>query len=415
MCATTTVQIENYPGAHEVHIPWQAMKHVQEWLKEFSVQRYQRQEEDSFEDDSNEDEEMIEGNSDDDDSDSLSDFDFSSDESDPEEGGVGGGETSERNNGQYQHSSQPQDAKQRVRPANNNRIAYWIPPSSESLIMENKRGHVLTHVHRAIVLQKSDFNWVPTGEQVAIKSMSWEHVQASRGRMQEDFLKEIAALQYFSQFYNGNGEKAHVMTANTIMANNSKVFIVMPFCADGDIVQQVAHSTHRNPFGGICLSEAVAKFWFRQILTGLRQLQSARLCHRDLSPENFIILDQNTLVIDFGMCLRIPYSEDGSRHLISKQTPCGKLKHMSPEISLQQPFDGHAVDLYSTGTVLLFMLTGTRLEGPIQTDRVFENGIDLSKWGLSDDAIDLLRKMFRFRPIDRLTLDEICAHPFCQS
>ena len=49
-----------------------------------------------------------------------------------------------------------------------------------------------------------------------------------------------------------------------------------------------------------------------------------KICHRDLSPENMIILDNNALVIDFGMCLRVPYTPSG-RHLINPQTPCGKL------------------------------------------------------------------------------------------
>ena len=49
-----------------------------------------------------------------------------------------------------------------------------------------------------------------------------------------------------------------------------------------------------------------------------------RICHRDLSPENFIILENRSLVIDFGMCLRIPYSGAGM-HLTRPQPRCGKL------------------------------------------------------------------------------------------
>ena len=59
-------------------------------------------------------------------------------------------------------------------------------------------------------------------------------------------------------------------------------------------------------------------------MQGLETLQRARICHRDLSPENFIIIDDKTLVIDFGMCLRIPYVND-EMHLITSQNPCGKL------------------------------------------------------------------------------------------
>ena len=121
---------------------------------------------------------------------------------------------------------------------------------------------------------------------------------------------------------------------------------------------------------------------------GLETLQRMRICHRDLSPENVILLDNTSLVIDFGMCLRIPYSEDGMtysehgnvRHRIKRKNPCGKpvcyyfqfdsifmhasfgsnmsilnwstshsrtQPHMSPETFTARDFDGHAVDIWA--------------------------------------------------------------------
>ena len=82
--------------------------------------------------------------------------------------------------------------------------------------------------------------------------------------------------------------------------------------------------------------------------------------------------------------------------------------HMSPEIYRRKAFDGHAIDLWAAGTVLLFMLTGKRLSNPPLIDRAFD-GVDL---GLSNEATDLLRKMFRLDPKDRLTLQQILVHPF---
>ena len=422
MCATSRVRIENYNELQEVHILFAAMRTVESWLHETAAAAGsggdigQPMNDGQHE---NEDDVMMEGGE----SDSLSDFDSSSsnDEDDDKEEG----QTSDSGDDSWsQHpSSQPQDANPpNTTSTNNNYKAYWI----RELIVETKHGHVNTHVFRATVLHQSDLHWVETNQQVAIKRVTWEGIQAGRnGRISEDFVKEIAALQYLSNLCNNNngntndnyddinGEESsiqsHVLTANTIMANQSHVFIVMPYCAGGDIIQQVGHSPHHR------FTEATAKYWFRQMLTGLRTLQNARLCHRDLSPENFIIFDDATLVIDFGMCLRIPYSEDGTtRHLISKQHPCGKLPHMSPEIYRARPFDGHAVDIWATGTVLLFMLTGKRFEGPPLTDGVLDN-VEPGELGLSDVAMDLLRRIFRLRPEDRLTLDEICEHQFLQS
>ncbi|KAL7456353.1 LOW QUALITY PROTEIN: hypothetical protein ACHAWC_007877 [Mediolabrus comicus] len=401
-----------------------------------------------------------------------------------------------------QHHTQPQDASNNNKntsstttPTTTRMKAYWI----RELLVETQHGHVKTQVFRATVLYKSDLHWEvaksspPSSsfnnnhsneqqqqqqqvQEVAIKRMSWECIQASRAhRISEDFIKEIAALQYLSSAINNNNsninsmmvaaatindgsssnnvvengakhqqqqqqqslsslKQHHVMTADTIMANQSHVFIVMPYCSGGDIFQRVSQQPNFR------FTESQSKYWFRQMLIGLRTLQSCQLCHRDISPENFIIMDDSvTLVIDFGMCLRIPYStmtedngEEGSgtlnttasntttttttRHLIKRQMACGKLPHMAPEIRYQRPFDGYAVDIWSTGTVLLFMLTGKRLDGPPRHPEHFFRLLDLrTEYGVSDDAMDLLRRIFRDRPEDRATLEEIWSHPFLQT
>jgi len=79
---------------------------------------------------------------------------------------------------------------------------------------------------------------------------------------------------------------------------------------------------------------------------------------------------------------------------------------MAPELLEKRPFDGHAVDIWAAGTILLFMLTGKRLQNPPLVDRAFDN-VDLS---VSYEAMDLLRKMFRLDPVDRLSLEQIKNH-----
>lgn len=63
------------------------------------------------------------------------------------------------------------------------------------------------------------------------------------------------------------------------------------------------------------------------------------------------------------------------------------------------------------GTILLFMLTGKRLQNPPLIDNAFDN-VELDY--VSRDAMDLLRKMFRLDPKNRLSLEQIKEHPFVQ-
>lgn len=66
------------------------------------------------------------------------------------------------------------------------------------------------------------------------------------------------------------------------------------------------------------------KFEQRETAQGLESLRLMGICHKDLSPENIIILQGKSLVIDFGMCLRIPRSDAGI-HPITPRGACGKL------------------------------------------------------------------------------------------
>ncbi len=67
------------------------------------------------------------------------------------------------------------------------------------------------------------------------------------------------------------------------------------------------------------------------------------------------------------------------------------------------------VPLYSAATILLFMLTGSRFSYPPLYDGVLDGADDL---GISSEAMDLLKRMLRLDPNDRLTLRQIRAHPW---
>lgn len=141
------------------------------------------------------------------------------------------------------------------------------------------------------------------------------------------------------------------------------------------------------------------------------------------------------MIIDMGMCLRVPYnSPDGNvrvitdvsagthRRLMKPQGVCGKHNYMSPEVAANTDnFDGFAIDLWAAGVILYIMLTGfPPYDQANRTDQRFELIIQgrlmeqLRKWDiiLSDDAGDLLQKMLQLEPRNRLTLAQVMEHPW---
>lgn len=155
--------------------------------------------------------------------------------------------------------------------------------------------------------------------------------------------------------------------------------------------------------------------------------------HRDISLEN-VLVDQMTkaAIIDLGMCLRVPFgADDGSivdatkgtlRRLLSPQGQCGKPNYISPEVHLNtEPFDGFAIDVWACGIILFIMLVGLPpFEWANRDDprfRMITKGglaLMLNQWNrpVSNEAGDLLQRMLREDPKERLSLMEVMDHPW---
>jgi len=158
------------------------------------------------------------------------------------------------------------------------------------------------------------------------------------------------------------------------------------------------------------------------------------VCHRDLSLENVLVDFDKCMIIDMGMCLRVPYNDPKNtgrvtdvtrgttRRLMKPQGVCGKHNYMSPEVMANnEPFDGFAIDLWAAGVILYIMLTGfPPYDQANRTDQRFELIVtgrlmeQLRNWdiNLSDEAGDLMQNMLQLHPKNRLTLAQVLAHPW---
>jgi len=246
---------------------------------------------------------------------------------------------------------------------------------------------------------------------VAIKIMRKARIAERQGRTQENPLNEIAAMQFISE---PTGH-AHVLRQIECVGDADNLYSIMPYCDGGELFDYVAESG--------ALSEDVARQLFTQFLSGLDYLQQMGICHRDLSLENILISGGNhCVIIDLGMCLRLPRGEDGSYMLVRPQGTCGKRNYISPEIVANtQPFHGFAVDMWATGVILFIMLTGVPpVDVASELDPRFRMLVNgqlpelLRQWefNLSPAAVDLLSQLltpdWRLRP----TIEQVVQHPW---
>eukprot|EP00560_Eucampia_antarctica_P005796 CAMPEP_0197837396 /NCGR_PEP_ID=MMETSP1437-20131217/32022_1 /TAXON_ID=49252 ORGANISM="Eucampia antarctica, Strain CCMP1452" /NCGR_SAMPLE_ID=MMETSP1437 /ASSEMBLY_ACC=CAM_ASM_001096 /LENGTH=430 /DNA_ID=CAMNT_0043444407 /DNA_START=54 /DNA_END=1346 /DNA_ORIENTATION=+ len=319
-------------------------------------------------------------------------------------------------------------------------VAYWPQRRLQDaiygsvwacLVLRRHYGPAADDAARAAGVEPGDplapVVWEILGDHVAIKMVEWAKVHHFRGRLLEDPVKEIAAMQLLGT------KNPHVLGSQEVLQDDDFLFSIMPYCRGGDLFGIVVEYTEqRNGEGGMI--EPVARYWFKQIIQGLHHLQQTGVCHRDLSLENVLVDDQNCVVIDMGMCLRVPYTDPKSeqaradvalgtmRRLMRPQGVCGKMQYMSPETyKNDDSFDGFAIDLWAAGVILYIMLTGfPPYDHPSIKDQRFEIIVtgqlveQLQNWDItmSKNAGDLLQSMLRFHPRERLTLAQVIEHPW---
>lgn len=266
-----------------------------------------------------------------------------------------------------------------------------------------------------------------TSRMVAVKVNYLERIERLKTKHAEDPMKEISAMQLVGS------DHSNVLGLIEVLFDGRNLNCVMQYCDSGDLYQLLQESqtpvlSDRQPG----LKEPVARYWFRQLVNGLKHIHARGVCHRDLSPENVMIDKDGCLIIDFGMALRVPYlstSSDGGRItdvsrgtrrcLMTPQGACGKLPYMSPEIFRnREPFDGELVDVWTLGVMLFCMVTGNRsYNSPHPSDAQFywmTHGLSqlLADWSvkLSPEGLDLLQGMLQIDPKKRLNLSRIDKH-----
>src|SRR5690606_32963562 len=101
----------------------------------------------------------------------------------------------------------------------------------------------------------------------------------------------------------------------------------------------------------------------RQLLDGVGHAHAHGLVHRDLKPDNIMLVDmggwERAKIVDFGLVKLIGDAEAamGGAKLTTTGLVFGTPAYMAPEQALGRAIDGRA-DLYAVATILFEMLTG---------------------------------------------------------
>ncbi len=224
-----------------------------------------------------------------------------------------------------------------------------------------------------------------TGQQVAIKILDKEKIQ--KQNMGAQIKKEISIMKMVKHSF--------VVKLYEVLASRSKIFIVLELVTGGELFDKIVREGR--------FDEKTARFYFRQLVRGVKYCHKAGVCHRDLKPENLLLDgDGNLKISDFGLsALYTGSTEDNSRATLL-HTTCGTPNYVAPEVLNDKGYDGRAADVWSMGVILYVLLAGyLPFDEPIMSAlfrKIQKADFQYPKW---------------FTPQIRSLLDKVCALRRC--
>ncbi|XP_011062803.1 PREDICTED: serine/threonine-protein kinase Chk2-like isoform X3 [Acromyrmex echinatior] len=164
------------------------------------------------------------------------------------------------------------------------------------------------------------------------------------------------------------------------------------------------------------LSESCAKLIFYQVVHAVYYLHRQGITHRDLKPENILLKDnsENPLVkvSDFGMSKFV----DAQTMM---RTFCGTPMYVAPEILATNGRSSYTnqVDVWSLGVILYVSLSGRvpfSNNNATLADQIKGGMYEFGSYFtlVSQDAINLIKRMMTVNPKKRITVPQILLHPW---
>ena len=149
----------------------------------------------------------------------------------------------------------------------------------------------------------------------------------------------------------------------------------------------------------------------RQTAEALAAAHEKQIVHRDIKPDNIIVLQRTIKVLDFGIAKMIGPSADDS--LTRGQLILGTPYYVSPEQALGKKFDTKT-DIFSLGVVMYEALTGQR---PFQGSNVTETILQILTKPIPDlkglapaaspELIRIVLKCLERQPAERYSAEQL--------
>ncbi|XP_029387848.1 aurora kinase C isoform X1 [Mus pahari] len=198
--------------------------------------------------------------------------------------------------------------------------------------------------------------------------------------------------------------QAHLQHPNILRLYNyfyddTRMYLILEYAPGGELYKELQRNQQLD-------QERTATI-IEELSDALSYCHENKVIHRDIKPENILLgLRGEVKISDFGW----------SVHTLSlrRKTICGTLDYLPPEMIEQKPYN-ETVDLWCIGVLCYELLVG---KPPFESSTSSETYRRIRKVdfkfpsSVPAGAQDLISKLLRYHPSERLSLAQVLKHPW---
>ena len=197
----------------------------------------------------------------------------------------------------------------------------------------------------------------------------------------------------------------------TNFEDENNIYIILPLCQNGQLYDLIHKSKKK-------IKKIYLQKYLYQSIQAINYLHKKKIIHRDIKPENILIDNKdNALLSDYGIAT---HCKEGEK----RKTYCGTDEYLAPEVIRGEPYD-EKIDIWAIGILIYECVSSSgktpfnKLDFLQRTDDnkeyIIKNDKDLKiKYDKDFDPLakNLIEKILKINPNDRLPIDDILNHIF---
>ncbi|GJP49469.1 hypothetical protein CLOM_g8667, partial [Closterium sp. NIES-68] len=260
------------------------------------------------------------------------------------------------------------------------------------------------------------------GQEYAVKRIRAE------GSNMSEFKQEISILTRL------RGKKSIIYLYDSAVCEREQVIYLLLEFGEIDLAKKLEklhkeaddlHAATPLHATGCKIEEAVLRHFWLGMLKAVHTIHEARIVHADLKPANFLIIEGDLKLIDFGIARDIPNNTTN----ISRDGCAGTVNYMSPEALMAQEPEvggggtaskikmGRPADIWSLGCMLYLMVYGRtpfqHIPGWSKIKHICEESCPIDFPPVANPhLLDIMKRCLVRNPSHRITLPQLLAHPY---